>query len=243
MQQPLRKKPHESINSSKAKKIWKLFKIRDIDNEGELICTLCQQGVHYDDTKDYQLTIGHINYPSPEHENLFNSNDEVNLTPQHSRCNNLLQGKAYYKQHMPQLLEILKKNIEFSKSHQRTKLEFSRDNSVLEDSSTIQNEKSKGYDAKCEQYLSTYLIEVTTRIPFSVARDDIVGLCYDAFGFGNTVTVARHLKEACNRFRLRYVLEADEDSIDVIRLMRREEKEKYQAQLDLFKNESDKSST
>ncbi len=234
-----KKKSHPPINSSKSKKTWKLFKIRDIDDQDEIICTLCDQPIIFDDTNDYQMTIGHINYPSPEYENIYNTNDEVNLTPQHSRCNKLLQGKDFYNQHKDKLLKTLQKNIAFSKSQQKHKLEFSRDNSVLEDSSSIQDKKSKIYDATCEQYLSEYLVNPTSKIEFDTAKNDITGIVQSKYGFGSEVSTKRHLIKTCSRFVLKYVIEPNEDSIKIIRLMRSDEKEQYKFHLNRFENKND----
>ncbi len=214
--------------------------MRDKNQNGVIICTLCGQPEEYNDddgNNDYKLTIGHINYPSPEYEHLYNSNDEVNLTPQHSRCNRLLQGRDFYADKKANLLETLKKNIEFSKSKKMYNLEFARQNSVTDDPSSVQNRKSKKYDSVCGQYLTEYLDADTDKIPWDTAVHDIEGICMSNFGFGNSVSVARHLKKICNRFYMRYVTEEDENGTDYIRKMRPDERQKMGKNLDKFRTD------
>ena len=213
--------------------------MRDADQKGDIICTLCGQPEEFDDdgNNDYKLTIGHINYPSSEYRHLRNSNDEVNLTPQHYRCNRLLEGSDFYDGSKDKLLETLKKNIEFSKSKKMYNLEFARQHSMTDDPSSVQNRKSKIYDSLCAQYLTDCLDADTGKISWDAAVHDIEGICMSKFRFGNSVSVARHLKKLCSRFYIRYVTEEDENGIDYIRKMRPDEKQKMRKILDKFKTD------
>lgn len=230
-----KRKTHPPINSSKRKKTWNLFRLRDVNKDNEIICTVCQQPEIVGD-KDYKLTIGHINVQSSKYEKYFNTNDEVNLTPQHAICNNRLKGRDFYRKNNALLMQILEKNIEWSLSQLSFKKEFQERHTVSEDSSSAQNKKSNIYDAKCEQYLDEILKTELTKVEFETAENDISSICQSIHGFGNQVSIRRHLKKICSPFYLKFITEKNEDSVEVIRLMRKEERQAYSLMLEKFKN-------
>ena len=233
-----RHKSHPAINSSKRKKIWKIFAIRDTDQHGDILCSLCKQPTLYeDDSNDYNLEIGHINVQKPEYELYYNSNNEINLTPQHSICNKRLQGTSFYQKHEPTLIKTLRNNITWSKSKSTYNKEKVLD--LLDmDSSSIQNKKTKLYTTLCQKYLNEIFSSKNppNSILFETAENDITGLCKKINNFGSTYTVRRHLKAICNRLFTQYVIENNPDGLDTIRLMRPDEKIENNSFVDLFRS-------
>lgn len=214
---------HDPINKSHRKKIWILFTKRDtIDNE--LLCTLCDQPESFDDTNnDYKMTIGHLNIQKPKYKKYRGSNHEANLTPQHNLCNQRLQGADFYLRHEHILIKVIEKNIAWSTRLQTVKKERVID--LLANSSDIQDEKSRLYDGVCEKYLHTVLNNPNDEIPFTMAKDDISGICKNLYKFGDPISVTRHLRIICNRFNMLYVIEENSDRVQIIRLMRKDERE------------------
>jgi|APSaa5957512535_1039671.scaffolds.fasta_scaffold13954_6 hypothetical protein len=223
MKQPQQKYAHDPINKSQRKKIWILFQKRDVINN-ELNCTLCNQPELFEDSSnEYKMTIGHLNIRKYKYKKYYNSNHEANLTPQHNICNQRLQGVDFYMKHEGKLIATLEKNIAWSIKLQTVKKERVID--LLGNSSDIQNEKSRLYDGVCEKYLHTVLQNPNDEIPVNMAKDDISGICKNLYKFGDPVSVVRHLRIICNRFNMLYVIEENSDRVQIIRQMRKDERE------------------
>jgi len=227
------KKSHDPINKSHRKKIWTLFLKRDQINN-LIQCTLCNMPEMLDDnTNDYKMTIGHLNIQRSKYSKYYNSNHEANLTPQHNICNQRLNGLDFYEKHEHILIKVFKSNLAWS-----TSLSTVRKEKVVElltESSDITDEKSRLYDGICEKYLHLVLKTHTDEIPFSIAKEDISGICKSQYNFGSSFSVTRHLKTMCNRFNLLYVLEENSDRVKIIRLMRKDERALASSILKQFK--------
>ena len=214
---------HPPINKSHRKKIWSLFNKRDIVDD-EILCTVCYQPEYFDENDDsYKMTIGHLNIVKRRYKKYYNSNHEANLTPQHNICNQRLQGADFYLKHEHILIKVIEKNIAWSTRLQTVKKERVID--LLANSSDIQDEKSRLYDGVCEKYLHTVLNNPSDEIPFTMTKDDISGICKNLYKFGDPISVTRHLRIICNRFNMLYVIEENSDRVQVIRLMRKDERE------------------
>ena len=214
---------HVPINKSHRKKIWNLFSKRDTINN-ELLCTVCDQPEDFDEgDDDYKLTIGHLNIRKDKYRKYFNSNHEANLTPQHKICNQRLEGSDFYIKNEPILIKVIEKNIAWSVKLHTVKKERVID--LLASSSEIQDEKSRLYDGVCEKYLHSVLQNSNDEIPFTMAKDDISGICKNQYKFGDPVSVSRHLRIICNRFNMLYVIEENSDRVQIIRQMRKDERE------------------